>query len=113
MIRRATTLIEVLVAIFVMGLGLLALLTLFPLGVMSMAQAVKDDRAAHAVANAAAIAEFMDLRNDPLLFPPPAPSDLFLRPFPGTTPPDLSTLPNYDGSSYPVFVDPIGLQSGS
>ena len=113
MIRRATTLIEVLVAIFVMGLGLLALLTLFPLGVMSMAQAVKDDRAAHAVANAAAIAEFMDVRNDSLLFTPPAPNDVFIRPVPGASPPDLSTLPNYNGPSYPVFVDPLGLQSGS
>jgi prepilin-type N-terminal cleavage/methylation domain-containing protein len=40
------TLIEVLTAIFVMGIGLMALVTLFPLGALTMAQAIKDDRAA-------------------------------------------------------------------
>lgn len=39
------TLTEVLLAIFVMGIGLLALLTLFPLGALTMAQAIRDDRA--------------------------------------------------------------------
>ena len=39
------TLVEVLTALFVMGIGLLALLTLFPLGALTMAQAIKDDRA--------------------------------------------------------------------
>ena len=41
-----STLIEVLVAIFVMGVGLLALLTLFPLSALEMAQAIPDDRTA-------------------------------------------------------------------
>jgi hypothetical protein len=50
-----TALIEVLVAIFVMGVGLLALLTLFPLGALEMAQAIKDDRTATVAANAAAL----------------------------------------------------------
>ena len=48
--RAGITLLEVLAAIFVMGVGLLALLVLFPLGALSMAQAIKDDRAA-SVAN--------------------------------------------------------------
>ena len=43
--RRAVTLLEVLVVIFIMGIGLLALLTLFPLGALSLAQSVNDDRA--------------------------------------------------------------------
>lgn len=55
--RRAATLTEVLVAIFVMAIGLLALLTLFPLGALSMAQAIKDNRTAHSGKNAFAIAE--------------------------------------------------------
>jgi hypothetical protein len=50
--QAGTTLLEVLAAIFVMGVGLLALLTLFPLGALEMAQAIKDDRTA-AVANSA------------------------------------------------------------
>ena len=44
--RAGVTLIEVLVAIFIMGIGLLALLTLFPLGALRMAKAIQDDRAA-------------------------------------------------------------------
>src|SRR5262245_61659466 len=55
--RSGATLTEVLVAIFVMAIGLLALLTLFPLGALSMAQAIKDNRTAHAGKNAFAIAE--------------------------------------------------------
>jgi Tfp pilus assembly protein PilV len=51
------TLVEVLVAILVQGVGLLALLTLFPLGVLEMAQAVKDDRTAAVAANAEALSE--------------------------------------------------------
>ena len=47
-----STLIEVLVAIFVMGVGLLALLTLFPLGAFEMAQAIPDDRTAAIAADA-------------------------------------------------------------
>jgi type II secretory pathway pseudopilin PulG len=54
--RSATTLVEVLVAIFIMGIGLLAILALFPLGALQMAQALKDDRAAQAAANATALA---------------------------------------------------------
>lgn len=53
--RSGITLTEVLVAIFVCGLGMMALMTLFPLGAMNMAQAIKDDRCGHCAANAAAI----------------------------------------------------------
>lgn len=53
--RRGVTLTEVLVAIFVSGLGLMALMTLFPLGAMNMAQAIKDDRCGIAAANAASV----------------------------------------------------------
>jgi prepilin-type N-terminal cleavage/methylation domain-containing protein len=50
--RPGVTLLEVLVAIFIMAIGLLALLTLFPLGAMRMAQALKDDRAAQTAVSA-------------------------------------------------------------
>src|SRR5207253_9862097 len=42
--RSGTTLVEVLVAIFVTAIGLLGLLALFPLGAVSLAQAIKDSR---------------------------------------------------------------------
>ena len=44
--RSGITLVEVLVAILIMGVGMIALLTLFPLGALNIAQALKDDRAA-------------------------------------------------------------------
>src|SRR3954447_9298845 len=76
--RQGATLVEVLVAIFVMGLGLIALLTLFPLGAIRMAQAIQDDRCATAVANADAIAKMdfgfppqrASIRNDALVRTP-------------------------------------------
>src|SRR5438309_12071729 len=50
--RSGTTLTEVLMAIFIMGIGLMALLTLFPMGAIQMAQALKDQRAAEEAASA-------------------------------------------------------------
>lgn len=50
--RPGVTLTEVLVALFVMAIGMIALLTLFPLGAMQLSQAIKDDRTAQAGYNA-------------------------------------------------------------
>ncbi len=97
--RPGSTLIEVLVAIFIMGIGMLAILALFPLGALSMAQAIQDDRTAHIAANAAAAAQALDLRNDPEVV------QAMIAPgggLPGT---------NADLPSYPAYVDPIGLQT--
>ncbi|HWG42214.1 MAG TPA: prepilin-type N-terminal cleavage/methylation domain-containing protein [Gemmataceae bacterium] len=62
--RPAVTLIEVLVAMFIMAIGMLALLTLFPLGAVSMAQALKDDRCASTAAMAENVATAMNIRHD-------------------------------------------------
>ena len=51
--RRGATLMEVLVAIFIMAIGMMALLVLFPIGALSMAQAIQDERCGQAAANAA------------------------------------------------------------
>jgi prepilin-type N-terminal cleavage/methylation domain-containing protein len=60
--RPGVTLLEVLVAIFIVAVGLLALLVLFPLGVLSMAQAIEDDRAAALAADSVALsADGLDL----------------------------------------------------
>jgi hypothetical protein len=50
--RPGTTLTEVLIAIFIVAIGLMSLLTLFPLGLLQMGQAIKDDRCAQAAASA-------------------------------------------------------------
>lgn len=46
--RPAVTLMEVLIAMFIMAIGMMALMVLFPVGAVSMAQALKDDRCATA-----------------------------------------------------------------
>jgi len=81
----------------------LGLLVLFPLGALSMAQAIQDSRAAIAAADAGAIAEIRKLRNDPqLLDPTDGFDDLGV---PGLV---LSQQnPKWEGPSYPVYVDPL------
>lgn len=55
--RAGVTLIEVLVAIFITGIGLLALLVLFPLGAADMARSIQDDRAGKVAADAEALSQ--------------------------------------------------------
>ena len=62
--RSGFTLIEALMAVFVMAIGLLALLTLFPLGAMQMDKAIKDQRSAEAANNAISICKALDMAND-------------------------------------------------
>jgi len=53
MTRRAgMSLTEVLVALFIMALGTIAILTMFPLGAIQMGQALRDDRTAQAATQA-------------------------------------------------------------
>jgi prepilin-type N-terminal cleavage/methylation domain-containing protein len=101
--RPGVTLVEVLVTIFIMGIGMLALLTLFPVGAISMARALVNDRAAQAANNADAIATIQDIRHDPFVISDTLfPNDAFTNPF-GTM---LST--SAPGSSNGVFVDAWG-----
>ena len=104
--REAATLVEVLVAIFLMGLGLLTLLTLFPLGALTMSQAIQDNWAAHAAANARALANARAFHHDPFVDGRSDGMDLFADPGNGLPPADP------DGPSYPVFVDPFGYYLG-
>jgi hypothetical protein len=107
--RNATTLMEVLVSIFIMGIGLLALLTLFPLGALSMAQAIRDDRINQAALNAQAIGETADVRHDTAIYNPTTSVDLFNNPGTlGIPMPNLAQPGVYDGPSYPVLADPFG-----
>jgi prepilin-type N-terminal cleavage/methylation domain-containing protein len=96
--RPGVTLLEVLTAIFIMGIGLLALLALFPLGASTMTHAMQDARCFEAGSNAKAGCIALGIRQDQVVTP------LFRGDTPGTQLPD-----DWTGPSYPVFVDPIGL----
>ncbi len=102
--RPAVTLIEALMAILVMAIGLLALLTLFPLGAVNMAQALKDERTAQACLVAVAQFKAFDLPNDPLVN-----RVEFENSWNATNPVQMPVLDT--GPSYPIYVDPIGWSS--
>ena len=53
--QAGVTLTEVLLVILIMGVGLVALATLFTLGALNMAQAIKDDRTAAVAESATAL----------------------------------------------------------
>jgi hypothetical protein len=95
--RPAVTLIEVLVAIFVVAIGLLALLTLFPLGALSMAQAIRDDRVALMASNAVATLRTWDVASDPLVLD-------------ALTHNNQANFPA-DGPTFAAFFDPVGFNS--
>ena len=116
------TLVEVLVSIFVMGIGLIALLTLFPIGMLRMARAIHDERSAQCAQNAYAnavlynLGQDLDVNTDPngrFNIPPlpRRPYDVFNNAMPRqNAPPFAAVLLNADpiSESYPIFVDPIG-----
>jgi prepilin-type N-terminal cleavage/methylation domain-containing protein len=101
--RAGVTLIEVLIAIFIMAIGLLALLTLFPMGALSMAQALRDDRCHQAGQQANNLANALNVRNDTA----PGLQAAFTNN--GTT----KLRSNWIGPSFPVFVDPWGMRIGA
>jgi hypothetical protein len=117
--RPAVTLLEAIMAIFVMAIGLLALLTLFPLGAIQMAQAIKDERTAESSINAVAQYKAFGLNNDTsivILSPAGSQTTLFENPWPAATaPPGLPSLStsNYTGATYAVMVDPAGVNAGA
>jgi len=124
--RPGVTLVEVLVAILITGIGLLSLLVLFPMGALEMAQAVKDDRTGHVKHNAAAFAsidwsripgQVSKLRSDPDVInamlnpnaipgtttPLPYPAGAPLVPYPGTA---LVNYYSQPGGVGPITINP-------
>ena len=107
--RSGVTLVEVLVAIFVMGIGLIALLTLFPIGILRMGQSIRHDRCTQSAINAYAIAVMQNVCNDPLVVSPAAGGgDYFRNPNPAPKKGSAAGDAEDYGPSYAVFVDPGG-----
>ena len=104
--RRGITLIEVLVAIFIMAIGLLAILTLFPLGALRMGEALQDDRAAASASAGANTCDAFGVRNDASFLSSGV--NLYLAPPPAY---NLQAVVQ-NGTGYPLYVDPWGLGSG-
>jgi prepilin-type N-terminal cleavage/methylation domain-containing protein len=101
--HSGVTLIEVLVAIFVASIGLLALMALFPVGALSMRQALKDSRCAQTSANAFALFKALNIgQNLSSVTTDPFNDSVTVANF-GTRP-ALGT----NGLSYPVYIDPLG-----
>jgi hypothetical protein len=130
--RTGLGLIEVLAAVFILGVGLIALLTLFPLGVQRMGQAFRDNRstecanAADGVMRTLWKAEVVESNQPTELFfhamsypdflipPPPPPGTAVPFPHPVNVPqgmPPTTTFKDLLVSGepgYPVFVDGMG-----
>jgi prepilin-type N-terminal cleavage/methylation domain-containing protein len=125
--RRGFSLTEVIVALFIMALGIISLLTLFPLGAVQMGKALRDDRSQ----TTAVIAdgkmrllwehEFKTIPfvtpNPPITPPPPYPQlfeykSLFVQ---NMTSPATGLAASFSnvssGAMYPILCDPIGVFS--
>lgn len=113
LVRKGSTLVEVLVAIFVMGIGLLAILALFPLGAYRMAEAIKASRCANIAESGDAIANMWKIRSNSILQPNPNGVDLYLNPsgIPGFAGPPTPISSSSSGPSYPILIDPTGYVS--
>src|SRR5579875_4093841 len=105
--RPAVTLMEVLVAMFIMASGMLALLALFPVGAVSMAQALKDDRCAYASTMAESVAIAFNVRYGDLNVVGPTGAFLNLNPVVGMPNSGLAYVDPYGALTMPV-VPPFG-----
>jgi hypothetical protein len=103
--RSGLTLVEVLTALFIMALGTVAILTLFPFGAMQMGQAIRDSRSIESAFNADAYMRTYWKTN---VVEPNGGSELFYQAMidpdgGGPLLPATGDLP-----SYPVAIDPMG-----
>ncbi|HYH65830.1 MAG TPA: prepilin-type N-terminal cleavage/methylation domain-containing protein [Urbifossiella sp.] len=114
--RPGLSLTEVLVALFIMGIGCIAILTLFPLGALNMAQAFRDDRCTQSAYQADAyLRAYVQTARDTGRLN--AASEKFVEaltdPDPGATRSAKNYMPPVGGGmpSYPVFIDPLGYRA--
>ncbi len=107
--RLGLTLMEILVTLVIMGLGVLAILTLFPLAASQMAIAVREDRSAQAAASADAFFRTVwktDVEQNGA--GEPYWTALNTPDTGASTAHGFTTPPNPGEWGYPVFVDPMG-----
>jgi hypothetical protein len=108
--RPGISLTEILVALFIMALGTIAILTMFPMGLITMGQALKDDRATQCAHQADAYMrwywkEFCMTKKDN--FPD------FMNTPDGKGGAIIAKLDmNVTKASYPILVDPMGFAIG-
>jgi len=107
--RPGLSLTEVLVALFVMALGIISLMTLFPLGAMQMSVALRDDRSGQTASQADGMTRIWWQTQ---VVERPGTEDAFFGAMdnPGAPLP-AKALDN--NPSYPVFLDAIGWHSRS
>ncbi len=105
--RPGLSLTEVLVALFVMALGIISLMTLFPLGAVQMGQALRDDRSGQTASQADGVVRLWWQTE---VVEPPTPTSPFKDPFFAAFDTNtFGTVPiDSPAPSYPIFVDPIG-----
>ena len=106
--RSGITLIEVLVAIFIMAIGLLAILTLFPLGALRMGESLQNDRTAAAASAGANTCDAFNIRNDLAFFNTTIGTNLYTNPGP-TYGISANAQAAQGGEGYPLYVDPWGV----
>jgi hypothetical protein len=104
---------EVLVAMFVMAIGMLAILAMFPLAAVSMARSIRDDRVAHGAVNAKAIAIAKNIRFDARLYGAvdyftSANADGLALNDPQTGLPIQFITADANSPSWALYVDPVG-----
>lgn len=122
--RRGMSLTEVLVALFVMALGMISILTLFPLGASKMAIALRNNRTSQTATQADGMMRLWWQREvverpgneDPMFYVMDNPNETRngLNATPYAVPPGAGLTPIPTDStqpSYPVMIDPIGFQA--
>ncbi len=122
--RRGMSLTEVLIALFVMALGMISILTLFPLGASKMAIALRNNRTSQTATQADGMmrlwwqTEVVERpgNEDPMFYVMDNPNEtrngLNATPYSVPNKPALNAIPTDSAQpSYPVMIDPIGFQA--
>ena len=108
--RRGLSITEVLIGIFLMAIGMISLLALFPIGILRMADSIRSNRVAAAAGNAQSLLELHRLRdtvNNPWI--EVAIQNIPGLYVPGPTPGSGAYLFEEDPTAtMPVYIDPIG-----